>query len=159
MRRAIRRYKPILKIFGKKLSWNWRNFSVFFSGYQSVSVIFAEKRKIQWFEVRLHFLRSRWKCEIKYCIGSHRIISSNFAITLWIVWNHGQKTGNLFAWRLQSDFWFDVKNQNSLRTWNGAKIIGSRSTVWKFRDFLSLKFYVKSNLRNLKVQKLPFLQF
>ena len=32
-------------------------------------------------------------------------------------------------------------------------------TMWKFQDFLSLRFYVKSILKNLEVPKLPFLPF
>ena len=34
---------------------------------------------------------------------------------------------------------------------------GKISTVWKFQDFLSFRFYVKSTLRNLEMLKLPFL--
>ena len=30
-------------------------------------------------------------------------------------------------------------------------------TMWKFHDFLSLRFYVKSILKNVEVLKLPFL--
>ena len=30
------------------------------------------------------------------------------------------------------------------------------TTVWKFQDFLSVRYYVKSILNNLEVQKLPF---
>ena len=110
-------------------------------------------------KLQFHLLAN--KQSINCCFSNFRELLNNSK-------NNVRNDSKLQIWANLKRSQFDADLHwaaRKLKTWGAFKIVddcfvsGTVITVWNFKIFISLRFYVKSILWILEVQKLPFLLF